>query len=44
MTRSSAGGVIGAIDEAGAGLSFRIEPIRLAWLFPAKAFLPVAIS
>ncbi len=44
MTRSSAGGVIGEIDEAGAGLSFRIEPIRLAWLLPANAFLPVAIS
>ena len=42
--RSRAGGVIGATDEAGGGLSFRIEPIRLAWLFPSKAFLPVAIS
>ena len=43
-TRSSAGGVIGAIVETGAGSSLRIAEIRAAWLFPSNAFRPVAIS
>ena len=44
MARSSAGGVMGAIDETDGGFSLRIAPMRLAWLFPSKAFFPVAIS
>ena len=44
MTRSRAGGVMGASDDGAGGCSFRIDPITFAWLFPSKAFLPVAIS
>ena len=43
-TRSSAGGVIGATAEMGAGSSFMIDEISDAWLAPENAFLPVAIS
>ena len=43
-TRSRGGGVMGASDETAGGESFRIEPMTLAWLFPSKAVLPVAIS
>ena len=43
-TRSSAGGVIGATAEMGAGSSFMIEEISDACVAPENAFLPVAIS
>src|SRR5262249_27757825 len=43
-TRSSAAGVSGWVAEIGGGSSFRIEPIRLACVLPAKALLPVSIS
>ncbi len=43
-TRSSAGGVIGAAVEIGGGSAERIDAISDAWLFPEKAFCPVAIS
>ncbi len=43
-TRSSGGGVVGAIAEIGAGSSFMIEEISEAWLAPENAFFPVAIS
>src|ERR1700739_1823949 len=42
--RSSAGGVIGASVLMGGGSVSRILTIRLAWLLPSNAFLPVAIS
>src|SRR5215813_9459368 len=42
--RSSAGGVIGAIEEREGGSEDMIEEISEAWLAPAKAFFPVAIS
>jgi hypothetical protein len=44
MTRSSAGGAIGRASERGGGSFSRIAAMRLAWLFPSKARLPVAIS
>ena len=40
----SAGGATGCKEEIGFGVSFRMAPIRLAWLFPSNAFLPVIIS
>ena len=43
-TRSSAGGVIGATAEMGAGSSFMIDEISDACVAPENAFLPVAIS
>ena len=43
-TRSSVGGVIGWIEEIGAGSADMIAEINDAWLAPEKAFLPVAIS
>ena len=43
-SRSSAGGVIGASDDSGAGLALMIEAIRLAWLRPSNALCPVTIS
>jgi hypothetical protein len=43
-TRSNAGGVIGAIEEIGAGSRSRIAAIIEARLFPGKAFRPEAIS
>ena len=42
--RSSAGGVIGLIEEISGGSSFKIAPITLAWLLPSNAFMPLAIS
>jgi hypothetical protein len=44
IRRSSAGGVMGAIRESGAGSEARIEAITLAWVLPANARVPVAIS
>ena len=41
-TRSSAGGIIGWIDEIGGGSVFMIEPISDAWLLPVNAFCPVS--
>ena len=43
-TRSRAGGVIGATVAMGGGSDPMIEEINDAWLVPAKAFRPVAIS
>ena len=43
-TRSKAGGAVGATAEAGAGSEAMIEEMSDAWLRPANAFLPVAIS
>ena len=43
-TRSSAGGIIGWIDEIGGGSVFMIEPISDAWLLPVNAFCPDSIS
>jgi hypothetical protein len=43
-TRSKAGGVMGAAAEIGGGSAERIDAIKDAWLLPAKAFCPVAIS
>ena len=43
-TRSIAGGVIGWTVEIGSGSFVMIEEISEAWLTPAKAFFPVAIS
>ena len=43
-TRSRAGGVIGWIVEIAGGSEDMMEEIRLAWLLPENAFLPVAIS
>ena len=42
--RSSEAGIIGWIEEIGAGSECMIEPIRHAWLVPANAFCPVSIS
>ena len=42
--RSSAGGIIGWMLEMEGGSVLMIEPIRLAWLLPEKAFCPVNIS
>src|SRR5580765_1894499 len=43
-TRSRAGGVIGATAESEGGSEDMIEEISEAWLAPANAFFPVAIS
>jgi hypothetical protein len=43
-TRSSCGGVMGVREDIGGGSISKIFTIRLAWLLPSKAFLPVAIS
>ena len=43
-TLLTAGGIIGAISVTEVGASRRIDPARLAWLLPVKAFRPVAIS
>src|SRR5262245_22568899 len=42
--RSNAGGESGCIEDIGCGSEDKIAAIKLAWLFPVKAFLPVAIS
>ena len=38
------GGVSGCSSVTGRGSSFRIEEIRLAWVFPLNALDPVTIS
>ena len=43
-TRSSIGGVTGWRIEIAGGSASRIAAIRLAWLLPSNAFLPVTIS
>ena len=43
-TRTSAGGVSGAAVPSAGGSACMIAPIRLAWLLPAKARVPVTIS
>jgi hypothetical protein len=43
-TRSSAGGVIGWIEEMASGCVWMIAAMSDAWLLPENAFLPVAVS
>ena len=43
-TRSSAGGVAGAVAAIRGGWSFRMAPVRDAWVAPPNGRCPVAIS
>ncbi len=44
MMRSRLAGTSGCECAIGRGSAFMIAPMRLAWLLPSNAFLPVSIS
>ena len=42
--RSKGAGLSGSSAEIGGGSLVMMAPIKLAWLFPSNAFVPVSIS